>query len=531
MEPIPINEVPDKEYYESKKDYDDFSEECKKEYDGRKVDNDIMGENNDDKEECEQDKNSNKDNDFLKENKNQEDKNLLFGDIFDDMNKNNNWPNSEENSFFKYSKFIIHNTNYDNSKKTIEKSIDKNNETKKDSSEQLNDSSSDNFSIQTHLIYSINRMFLPRPKDLDSNQSYRCFNKKENIECMDNNCEDKAFESSKSKMSNKEKPMNSNIILDNYNNKEVKELNNISFKEREGLSYTGKKRNRSSNNDMDNNLDKDNYLNINDTNTSTNKSDSLSNKSSNEKKKKQMFNVSKGNEKLESKKKGSQKKEKDKSGVRNDTLIKTVKTRVLNYFRDTINDELKNIIKEEKLKKELKKEFQTLENIQLFQLKQNFNQDTTIKFNLDILNDSFRIIYSNENSERPNNALGHNKKLIDKIYEIYNSEEEEQNRKKTENIVKILNLKFKEFFDILKNIYVEDEEDNEDKKADKEVKETDKDVKDDQDDKENYIEKKIKQFIFKVKEDYSKKGEEKYKAFKDALINFPNFPSLSKGKK
>ena len=244
-----------------------------------------------------------------------------------------------------------------------------------------------------------------------------------------------------------------------------------------------------------------------------------------------MFNVSKGNEKLESKKKGSQKKEKDKSGVRNDTLIKTVKARVLNYFRDTINDELKNIIKEEKLKKELKKEFQTLENIQLFQLKQNFNQDTTIKFNLDILNDSFRIIYSNENSERPNNALGHNKKLIDKIYEIYNSEEEEQNRKKTENIVKILNLKFKEFFDILKNIYVEDEEDNEDKKADKEVKEADKDVKDDQDDKENYIEKKIKQFIFKVKEDYSKKGEEKYKAFKDALINFPNFPSLSKGKK
>ena len=285
MEPIPINEVPDKEYYESIKDYNIFSEECKKEYDGRKVDNDIMGENNDDKEECEQDKNSNKDNDFLKENKNQEEKNLLFVKILDDMNKNNNCLISEEKSFYKYSKFIIHNTNYDNSKETIEKSIDKNNETKKDNSEELNDSSSDNFSIHTLPMFSINRRVLPRPKNLDSNQSYRCFNKKENIECMDNNCEDKAFESSKSKMSNKEKPMNSNIILDNYNNKEVEELNNISFKEREGLSYTGKKRNRSSNNDMENNLDKDNYLNINDTNTSTNKSDSLSNKSSNEKKK------------------------------------------------------------------------------------------------------------------------------------------------------------------------------------------------------------------------------------------------------
>ena len=123
MEPIPINEVPDKEYYESIKDYNIFSEECKKEYDGRKVDNDIMGENNDDKEECEQDKNSNKDNDFLKENKNQEEKNLLFVKILDDMNKNNNCLISEEKSFYKYSKFIIHNTNYGNSEETIENSF------------------------------------------------------------------------------------------------------------------------------------------------------------------------------------------------------------------------------------------------------------------------------------------------------------------------------------------------------------------------------------------------------------------------
>ena len=184
-----------------------------------------------------------------------------------------------------------------------------------------------------------------------------------------------------------------------------------------------------------------------------------------------------------------------------DNIRKKTKTMTIKYISDIINNELKKLNI-----KDLNKKFCPVKLLQINQLQAS---NSTKKYNLDLLNKSFRSIFSVPISGKYNNDQNHNRDLINKLYEIHENDNLE-NRKKTEKIIKFMNLKFKEFFDYVKRI------------MDNQNLNEKKDIIDEQ------IEGIIREFIFKLEkyfnendeeEDYNQKLKENIKTFPSVINN------------
>ena len=126
-----------------------------------------------------------------------------------------------------------------------------------------------------------------------------------------------------------------------------------------------------------------------------------------------------------------------------DNMRKKVKTLTFQFISDIINNELKRINM-----KDINKSFCP---VKLLQINQQQASNSTKIYNLDLLNKSFKSIFSVPISGRSNNDQNHNRDLINKLYEIYGSGNLE-NLKKTEKIIKFMDMKFKDFFYYVKRI-------------------------------------------------------------------------------
>lgn len=131
-------------------------------------------------------------------------------------------------------------------------------------------------------------------------------------------------------------------------------------------------------------------------------------------------------------------------------------------------------------------------------------------YNLELLNQSLKSIFSAPISRRSDKNENHNKDLIDKIYKI----NQEVNSEKTKKIIKFFNMKYKEFFNYVKII--------KDNRNLQEIDEIDDDIKE-----------MIKKFDLYLDKQLNKKGrDEKYKQKLIKLIkNFPSDISNMKVKK
>ena len=107
-------------------------------------------------------------------------------------------------------------------------------------------------------------------------------------------------------------------------------------------------------------------------------------------------------------------------------MLRKIKSLTFRTILDIINDELKNIKNDE-----LKKNFFECE---LLQIIGNQTKDTTKIFNLNLLKKTLKSIFSEKVTGRFNNKENHNKDLINKLYEINNNGDMD-NQDKIENIV------------------------------------------------------------------------------------------------
>jgi hypothetical protein len=80
--------------------------------------------------------------------------------------------------------------------------------------------------------------------------------------------------------------------------------------------------------------------------------------------------------------------------------------------------------------------------------KTKYVDNKTKAYNLNLLNQSLKFIFSAPISGRADKNENYNKDLIDKIYQI----NQEGNSEKTEKIIKFLNMKYKDFFNCVKII-------------------------------------------------------------------------------
>jgi len=136
----------------------------------------------------------------------------------------------------------------------------------------------------------------------------------------------------------------------------------------------------------------------------------------------------------------------------------------------------------------------------LYQIRR-VNKKTKVYF-LDLLNQSLKSIFSSPISRKSDKIETYNKNLIDKIYTI----NEEGNSEKTKKIIKFFDMRYEEFFDIIKKI--KDEE-----KSQENIDGIDDDFKDMAKKFDYYLEKKL-----------SKDSKDKaYKQkFKNLMKNFPS---------
>jgi hypothetical protein len=121
----------------------------------------------------------------------------------------------------------------------------------------------------------------------------------------------------------------------------------------------------------------------------------------------------------------------------NDNLRSKVKTCSLNFLYEYFNEEIPKI------------DINDLNKSVDWKLyKKKYVDNKTKVYNLDLLNQSLKSIFSAPISGRYNKTENHNKELIDKIYKI----NQEGNSEKTKKIIKLLNMKYKEFFNYVKII-------------------------------------------------------------------------------
>ena len=120
-----------------------------------------------------------------------------------------------------------------------------------------------------------------------------------------------------------------------------------------------------------------------------------------------------------------------------DNLRSKVKTCSLNFLYNYFNKEIQKIYIND-LNKSLER--------RLYQIKTIDNK--TKVYNLELLNQTLKIIFSAPISRRADKNENHNKVLIEEIYKI----NQERNSKKTEKIIKFFDLKYEDFFNYAKNI-------------------------------------------------------------------------------
>ena len=191
---------------------------------------------------------------------------------------------------------------------------------------------------------------------------------------------------------------------------------------------------------------------------------------------------------------GEKKKNSGKNGKHgknsNDNLRSKVKTCSLNFLYEYFNEEIPKI------------DINDLNKSVDWKLyKKKYVDNKTKVYNLDLLNQSLKSIFSAPISGRYNKTENHNKELIDKIYKI----NQEGNSEKTKKIIKFFNMKYKEFFNYVKII-----KDN--KNLQEKIDGLDDDIKD-----------MVKKFDFYLEENLSKDNKDKdYNQKLIALIkNFP----------
>jgi hypothetical protein len=132
-------------------------------------------------------------------------------------------------------------------------------------------------------------------------------------------------------------------------------------------------------------------------------------------------------------------------------------------------------------------------------------------YNLELLNQTLKSIFSTPISRRADKNENHNKDLIEKIYKI----NQEGNSEKTKKIIKIFNMKYKEFFNYVKII-----KDN--KNLLEKIEGIDDDIKD-----------MIRKFDLYLEENLSKDSKDKDYNQKliELIINFPSDISNMKERK
>jgi hypothetical protein len=136
----------------------------------------------------------------------------------------------------------------------------------------------------------------------------------------------------------------------------------------------------------------------------------------------------------------------------------------------------------------------------LYEIKTEDNK--TKVYNLKLLNQSLKSIFSSPISGRSVKNKNHNKDLIDKIYQI----NQEENSEKTKKVIKFFDMKYKDFFNYVKII-----KDN--KNVQEKIDGIDDDIKD-----------MVKKFDIYLEEKLSKENEDK--VYNQKLIELmKNFPS------
>ena len=343
------------------------------------------------------------------------------------------------------------------------------------------------------------------------------FNINSQLSFIDNQNNATLFQYNKSKMNssrfinsfinNKDKSYSS-IISFSRNNYQNKTQNYFSFQSSKkdinsnNSIYSNKKRKRSPNFfDKNQNMTKDNISFSKINNQFINKFDFSLKENNN--KKKNLFNTRKNNNYGRKKKdSGEIGKHKDSAP---DNMRQKVKTLTFKLINQIINEELKKINI---------KDLENINPVKLFQINNEQTSNKTQKYNLELLNKSIRSIFSVPISGKSNNKKNHNEELINKIYEI-NRDRNLENQKKTNKIIKFLNMKLKDFFDYVSIIM-----DN-------------KNLEDKIDCKDDDIEGIIKKFVLKLEEEFSKeKNNEDYnKKLKEKIKNFPSVISNMKVRK
>ena len=212
-----------------------------------------------------------------------------------------------------------------------------------------------------------------------------------------------------------------------------------------------------------------------------------------------------------------------------DNMLSTIKRFIFRTIREIINNELKNIKNDE-----LKKNFHRCE---LLQIIGDQTKDTTKIFNLNLLKKTLKSIFSEKVTGRWKDKENHNRDLINKLYEI-NNKGDLDNQDKIENIVNFLNMTLEDFFNYLK-IYINNNISKE-KEKEKSINIINNDINNiNSTNNMNIINNNIftfnliKQFINKVNEEFivKKEDEDFIKKFNEKLMNLPLVINNMKGGK
>ena len=200
-------------------------------------------------------------------------------------------------------------------------------------------------------------------------------------------------------------------------------------------------------------------------------------------------------------------------------MLRKIKSLTFRIIFDIINDELKK----------------NFFGCELLQIIGDQTKDTTKIFNLNLLKKTLKSIFSEKVTGRFNNKENHNKDLINKLYEINNNGDMD-NQDKIENIVNFLNMTLEDFFNYLK-IYINNNIISTDKEEEKSISIINNDI--DNINNNSFTFNLIKQFINKADKyliNNKKNEDEVYKnKFKEKLVNLPlvinNMNDMRGGKK
>ena len=175
-----------------------------------------------------------------------------------------------------------------------------------------------------------------------------------------------------------------------------------------------------------------------------------------------------------------------------DNISKRLKSWSFDYIREELNSKLEKLDNSE------------LINYKFLKFNAQQANNSAKEYNRNLMNKTFKEIFSEKISGKYNYEEDYNKKLLDKIYKL----DKKQKDEKIDGLINLLDMKYKDFWDsISKYLKAKDKENylnNDDGKC-------------------CFFKELIKNFIFRVDENLDKKKlDEKYKTiFKLILGNFP----------